>query len=141
MNKKTLILLLFLPSLCWGESFYSENEIKETFFWVKSSLGIQKEFDIPKVIPSEDVPYEKYNEHCPFCENKRINWFVPKWNEIWITKNQDKSVLVHEFVHFFQVKFYLAENDDDGSLEEEAIKIQNLYKKHLLKTSIKLTSQ
>ena len=138
MKKFILSLLFFIPLSGLAQTHYSAEEIDRVYRWVAADMGVELRSDIPMpgVFASEDIEDGKYAEHCPYCENKRINWYVSSHNEIWILRGKDTGVLAHEMAHFFQIKYFGVEDDNEGSYEEEANRIQDRWRR----STIALTS-
>lgn len=130
MKKILFVFLCFVSLQGFSQTHYTADEIDGVYRWVADDMGIVLRSDMPRpgVFASEDVDDVKYAAHCSYCENKRINWYVPRHNEIWILRGKDTSVLVHEMVHFFQVNYFGVEDDNEGSYEEEANRIQDRWR-------------
>lgn len=106
----------------------------ETLNWVAKQMNIKLDAKIaaPKVISTSDVSEQAFKAQCPSCGDKRISFYVPERNEIWITPGSDGSVLAAKYANFFQTKYFGA-TGDSASLEEESGAVQLAYRKAQLK--------
>lgn len=132
-NIKKVILLAFLMQYSifgYCLDLISEQQQQFAFDFVLKEMNYKynEKYLLPKILNSELIDSDKYKEICSSCENKRINLFVPPYNEIWVLSKVDLSVVVHELVHYVQ---YFYEKETDGSLyylEEQAVDVQNKFK-------------
>lgn len=127
------LYLLLLALIMEEKSPWNKYDQDWVFINVAKIMDINVDSDIPKpeILISESVDDKIYDSHCTFCDGTRINFYVPKSNEIWLRYESEVHVLAHEYVHYFQYHYKGITSEKDMSsdfVELEAVRIQNLFR-------------